>query len=179
MGDRVTGKQPNSRMCLVCGLKNDAGLHASFYETESEHLVAVFTPMEHHQGYPSRLHGGLAASILDETIGRAIRLRYGDQLWGVTIELRTRFRQPIPLGQPLHVVGWITHETRRHFEGTGHVLLTDGSVAAEAHGRYLKMPIDRISDFDVHREEWRIVPSAGDPQAFDLKLPTCPPSAPP
>jgi len=172
MANRVTGKQPNSRMCLVCGLKNGSGLRASFYETESEQLVAVFTPMEHHQGYPNRLHGGLAASILDETIGRAIRLRHGDELWGVTIELRTRFRKPIPLGQELRVVGRITHETRRHFEGTGHVLLMDGSVAAEAHGRYLKMPIDRIADFDVHGEEWRIVPSAGDPQTFDLDPPS-------
>lgn len=31
---RVIRKQPNSRMCLVCGFRNAAGLKASFYEAE-------------------------------------------------------------------------------------------------------------------------------------------------
>ena len=39
----VLRKQPNSKMCLVCGLKNDGGLHASFYELGSGELVALFT----------------------------------------------------------------------------------------------------------------------------------------
>lgn len=168
MSHLVTGKQPNSKMCLVCGLKNPSGLQASFYELDSDQLVAIFSPAAHHQGYPDRLHGGVAATVLDETIGRAIRLRHGDQLWGVTIELRTRFRAPIPLDAPLRVVGRITHETRRHFEGTGELLLEDGTVAAEGHGRYLKLPIDRISDFDYRTQEWKVNPSPDDPTEIEL-----------
>ncbi len=166
MSGQVTAKQPNSRMCLVCGLKNESGLQASFYETEGEQLVALFTGREQHQGYPHRLHGGMAAAILDETIGRAIRMRCGDQLWGVTIELKTRFRKPIPLEQEIRVLGRITRETRRLFEGTGEILLADGSVAVEAHGRYLKLPIDRITEFNLQAEEWRVVDSPDDPQAL-------------
>ena len=171
MYQRVTAKQPNSRMCLVCGLRNESGLQTAFYETEADRLVALFTPRDPHQGYPHRLHGGIAASVLDETIGRAIRMRYGDALWGVTIELTTRFRQPIPLGEEIRVVSGITRESRRHFEGTGKILLADGSVAADAHGRYLKLPIERISDFDPHLEEWRVVPSPADPQAIAIPDP--------
>ncbi len=168
MYQRVTAKQPNSKMCLVCGLRNASGLQTAFYETEAAQLVALFTPRDQHQGYPHRLHGGLAASVLDETVGRAIRLRYGDELWGVTIELTTRFRQPIPLGQEIRVVSRITREARRHFEGTGKILLADGSVAAEAHGRYLKLPLERITDFDPHQQEWRVIASPADPQAFEI-----------
>ena len=120
-------------------------------------MVGVFTPQDHHQGYPGRLHGGIAASILDETIGRAIRLQHGDALWGVTIELTTRFRRPVPLQTSIRAVGRITRETRRHFEGTGEILLPDGSIAVQAHGRYLKMPLDSISDFDFEQQQWQVV----------------------
>jgi acyl-coenzyme A thioesterase PaaI-like protein len=171
---RVTAKQPNSRMCLVCGLNNVAGLRAAFYELDSRQLLGMFTPQEHHQGYPGRLHGGIAASILDETIGRAIRIQYGDSLWGVTIELTTRFRQPIPLEITIRAVGRITRETRRHFEGTGEILLPDDSVAVEAHGRYVKMPLDAISDFDFQQQLWQVVPDESDPTDVPL-----PPAAPP
>jgi hypothetical protein len=38
------------------------------------------------------------------------------------------------------------------FEGTGTILLEDGSVAVEASGKYLKMPIDQIATGDFARE---------------------------
>ncbi|MDG2384223.1 MAG: PaaI family thioesterase [Pirellulaceae bacterium] len=165
----VTGKQPNSKMCLVCGLGNQFGLQTAFYEVDSNQLVAVFSPQQAHQGYPDRLHGGIAASILDETIGRAIRLQHGDELWGVTIELNTKFRAPIPLDQEIRVVGRVTKDRRRDFEGTGELLLQDGTVAAEARGRYLKMSVDRIADFDYEAQEWKVIPSDGDPAEFHFK----------
>jgi acyl-coenzyme A thioesterase PaaI-like protein len=165
---RVTAKQPNSRMCLVCGLQNDAGLQAAFFELDSRQLLAIFTPRDHHQGYPGLLHGGVAASTLDETIGRAIRLDHGDSLWGVTIELTMRFRQPVPLHEPIRALGRITHETRRHFEGTGEILLSDGTIAVEATGRYLKRPIDLIADFDFQHQQWQVVPAATDPHHVQL-----------
>lgn len=163
----VTAKQPNSKMCLVCGLKNPAGLHAEFFELECKQVVALFTADEHHQGYPGRLHGGIASSMLDETIGRAIRLRHHDELWGVTISLSVRFRQPVPLGEPLRVVSRIDRETKRHFEGTGELLLPDGSVAVEGHGRYLKLTIESIADFDFEHQQWRVVPRPEDPQTIE------------
>ncbi|MCA9151297.1 MAG: PaaI family thioesterase [Planctomycetales bacterium] len=165
---RVVAKQPNSKMCLVCGLENIAGLRASFYELEDEQLGAVFTPQDNHQGYPGRLHGGIAAALLDETIGRAIRMRHGDELWGVTIELTTRYRKPVPLNEPIRAVSRINKETRRHFEGTGEILLADGTVAVEAHGRYFKMLIDMISDFDPEQQQWRVVPHDSDPPHFEF-----------
>jgi acyl-coenzyme A thioesterase PaaI-like protein len=165
---RVTAKQPNSQMCHVCGLQNEAGLQARFYELEQDQLIAICHPAHHHQGYPQRAHGGIVASLLDETIGRAIRLRYQDDIWGVTIELRTRFRQPIPLEQPMRVIGAITDDSRRGFEGTGRVLLPDGRLAAEAHGRYLKIPLADISDFDFEHQQWRVIHEVDDPTEIEF-----------
>jgi uncharacterized protein (TIGR00369 family) len=155
-------------MCLVCGLKNVSGLHASFYELEDGELVAVVTPGDEHQSYPGRLHGGITAGLLDETIGRAILIKEREDFWGVTLEFTTRFRKPIPLGAELRVVGRITRDTGRFFEGTGELLLPSGEVAAEGTGKYLRLPLSRIADADAFEQEWRVTPSPEDPLEFEL-----------
>ena len=58
-------KQPNSRMCFVCGIDNPIGLHLSFYTDDQGRCIARFRPQPHHQGYPGQLHGGLISTILD------------------------------------------------------------------------------------------------------------------
>ena len=119
MQHKVIRKQQNSRMCLVCGMKNPFGLKSSFYELENKDLVCIFTPTEIHQSYPGRLHGGITTAILDETIGRAVMGHYNDMIWGVTVELQVRFKKPIPYNQELRVVGRITEDDGRFFNGTG------------------------------------------------------------
>jgi len=164
----VNAKQPNSKMCLVCGLKNSFGLRSFFYELENGELLAVFTPLEEHQSYPGRLHGGIATAILDETIGRAIMMKYQNEIWGVTMEFTTRYKQPVPLDEELRVIGRVMKETSRHFEGSGEILLPDGRVAAEGRGKFMKLPIEKIADFDFEAQEWRVTPSDSDPVVVEL-----------
>jgi acyl-coenzyme A thioesterase PaaI-like protein len=164
---RVRAKQENSKMCLVCGLKNPFGLQASFYELENEELLALFTPTDEYQSYPGRLHGGIATTILDETIGRAIMIYY-DDLWGVTIDMHVRFRKPIPLNEEIRVIARITKDRSRVFEGSGEILLSDGSVAVEGQGKYIKLPLEKIADFDAEEQEWRVVPTANDPEVVEF-----------
>lgn len=164
---KVIKKQHNSKECIVCGLKNDLGLKASFYELENGELVAIFTALDEHQSYPGRLHGGMAAAMLDETIGRAILIK-DENTWGVTVELNLKYKKPVPLGEELKVVGRITRDTSRLFEGTGEILLKNGEVAVTASGKYIKMPISKISDFGTGEEEWRVVPSENDPEEIEI-----------
>jgi uncharacterized protein (TIGR00369 family) len=164
----VTAKQQNSRMCFVCGLKNPSGLHASFYELEGGELMATFTARDEHQSYPGRLHGGISATILDETIGRAILIRSQGEVWGVTVEFTMRFKKPVPLDAPIRVVGRIVKEGTRFFDGTGEILLEDGNVAVEGQGRYIKMPLSKIADFDVEAQEWKIVAAPDDPREVEI-----------
>lgn len=164
---RVLKKQENSRMCLVCGLSNDFGLRTSFYELENGELMGIFTPQEEHQSYPGRLHGGIAAAILDETIGRAIMIQ-DREIWGVTVEFTSRYKQPVPLDQELRVIGRIQKNGSRIFEGSGEILLEDGSVAVQGFGRYIKLPLDQIADFDYEEQDWMVVPDANDPVQVEL-----------
>jgi len=151
-------KQPTSRLCFVCGESNPAGVHVRFYEQEDGSVLSRFTGQEHHQGYPGRMHGGVITAIMDETIGRAIMVRHGEEVWGVTAELTVRFRKPVPLNVELTARGRITNENSRLFEGAGELLLPDGSVAVEATGKFIKLDISKIADFDAEREQWYVRP---------------------
>ena len=161
----VIAKQEGCSQCLVCGRENALGLKASFYELDTGEVVAIFAPREEHQSYPGRLHGGMAAAILDETIGRAMMARERGT-WSVTAELTVRYKEPVPLHEEVRVIGRITKNSRRLFEGTGEIVLKNGHVAVTAFGKYMKMPIARIADADLL--EWRVTPSAGDPKEIDM-----------
>lgn len=164
---QIKKKQQNSKTCLVCGMKNNLGLKASFYELENDELVAIFKPLEEHQSYPGRLHGGIAGAILDETIGRAIMIK-DENLFGVTVELNLKYKKPVPLNEELRVVGRITKDSSRLFEGSGEVLLKNGDVAVIGYGKYMKIPIDKMTEFDVEEEEWKVSITAADPTKINI-----------
>jgi acyl-coenzyme A thioesterase PaaI-like protein len=165
---RVLKKQHISNMCFVCGIKNDFGLHARFYETDSNELVALINASEQHQGYPGRMHGGIAATILDETIARSICTGKNEQIWGVTLEFKTKFRKPVPLGQELKIVGRVTSEGTRSFEGTGEIILPTGEIAVSAEGKYMKVNIDRITNDPAANFDWFFEESPDDPKEIEI-----------
>lgn len=168
MVHNITGKQHNSKLCFICGLKNSSGLKASFFETEGNELIATFMPTEEHQSYPGRLHGGIASAILDETIGRAIINGNAEQIWGITVELSVEFKKPIPLNKVVKVIGRITNQNSRFFEGTGEIVLESGEIAVTAKGRYMKAPLSKIADFDPEENDWRVVTNEDDPKFIEL-----------
>lgn len=149
----IRGAQNVSRMCLVCGVENGAGLKGRFFVLDNGEVAAVFRPRPEHQSYPGRLHGGMVSAILDETIGRAINVS-DTHTWGVTVEFAVKFRRPVPLDQEVRAVARITRDSSRIFEGTGEIVLEDGTVAAEAHGKYLKMPLEQIAAAEFSDTEW-------------------------
>ena len=157
---KVTGKQNNSGMCFVCGTNNALGTHATFYECENETgeqvLLAVVDPKPEHQSYPNRMHGGVIAALLDETIGRAQSIGK-ENIWGVTIELTTRFRKPVPLDQTIYIEGKITGTNSRGFEGEGRILTADGTVCVTAAGKYLNVPIEKIAGTELGDDDWFMV----------------------
>jgi acyl-coenzyme A thioesterase PaaI-like protein len=162
-------KQPNSYFCFICGVKNVGGVHVNFYEVPPRasdgeqgagmtEILARFTGQSYHQGYPGRMHGGIITGILDETIGRAINIGEGEHpmTWGVTAELTVRFRKPVPLDVELTARGRITRDIHHVFEGEGELYLPDGTVAATAHGKYVRLKLDAISGLDPEALGWKV-----------------------
>ncbi len=151
-------KQPDSRMCFVCGTSNFAGLKVRFYEQEDNGVLARFTSAGQHMDDAGRLSLAAIAAVMDEAMGRAIMIPYGEAIWGVTAELSFRILRPVPVGMELAVAGRIISEKSRMFEGSGELLLPDGTIAVEGHGRYVKLDMIALGGFDPEREEWGIRP---------------------
>ncbi|HWQ74866.1 MAG TPA: PaaI family thioesterase [Syntrophomonas sp.] len=164
---KVIKKQENTKKCLVCGMQNELGLKAFFYELENGELVAIFKPLEEHQSYPGRMHGGIAGAILDETIGRLIMVKQ-PQLFGVTVELNLKYKKPVPLDEVLRVIARTTRDTRKLFEGTGEILLKNGEVAVTGWGKYWKIPMAEMAEFDPGEQEWQVIASPSDPSTIDI-----------
>jgi acyl-coenzyme A thioesterase PaaI-like protein len=167
MKEKVTSKQHNSSKCFVCGLNNKFGLKASFYELENNSIVAIFFPAEEHQSYPGRLHGGIAGTILDETLGRTIMLKEKN-IWGVTVELSLKFKKPLPLDQEIKVFARIDSNSSRIFLASGEIKLPNGDIAVSATGKYFKMPLEKITQDENLIDNWKIAITDHDPTEIEI-----------
>ena len=151
--EQAMNKQPNSHNCFICGVKNVAGAQVAFYEVAAEdgtpEVLARFRGRAMHQGYPGRMHGGVAAGILDEVMSRCSA--YGDDAleppaWGVTVEMTVRYHAPVPLGVELTARGRLTRDRSRVADASAELNLPDGTVAVSATGKFIKLPLDQIAD---------------------------------
>ena len=155
-------KQPNSRMCFLCGVENPVGLRMAIYD-DAEHMqvVAPVTVSEQFQGYPGVVHGGIVATMLDEVAGRATLIGgNGDELM-VTVKLEVKYRQPTPTGTPLLVVGRLTQPGRSRARARGEIRLADGTVTAEAELVLARPPADFHARWASERPFWKVYPDGG------------------
>ena len=150
-------KQPNSRMCFVCGLENPAGLKLKFYESGPGETQARWTAPDRFQGYPGVLHGGIVASLLDEVAGRAVM--GGDPpRFMVTVTMDIKYRKPVPLGSELLLIGRVVKERGRLAQVHSQLLLGDSSVAAEAQVLLAQTPHAESELSQADRLGWRVYP---------------------
>ena len=146
---KVLKKQTNSKMCIICGMDNHAGVKAPFYEMENGSVISLFNFKDVHQSYPERTHGGLISTMLDEIIGRAIWV-LEPEIWGVTMDINVKFRKPVPYDVNLKAYGKIVKNSKRFFTGVGYILDNDDNILAEGVANYLKLPLDKISTEECH-----------------------------
>lgn len=148
---KVLKKQTNSKMCYICGMDNPFGLKAPFYEMEDGSLVSIFEYKSIHQSYPGRTHGGLITAMLDEVAGRAIWITE-PTTWGVTMDLKVKFRKIVLYDVKLKAVGKIIKNTKRGFVGDAKIYDMEGNILAEAEVTYIKLPIEKIANSDIHED---------------------------
>jgi acyl-coenzyme A thioesterase PaaI-like protein len=100
--------------------------------------VATFTPKPHHRGMPGFLHGGLAATALDETMASIGLVLHEQRCLTATLELR--YRRAVPLdGRPVTVEAWRADERggARRYHVVGQLRDADANVCVEAKGLFL------------------------------------------
>lgn len=124
--------------CFACGVRNDSGLKLTFW-VEGDEIVTEFTPEQHFQGFPGVLHGGILATLLDETLSRTASI---EGRWMMTGRLEVRYRRPAPLGPRLRVTARQLSARSRMVHAEGEVRLADDPsvILADARGVFLRVP---------------------------------------
>ena len=150
----MNGKQPGSRNCFVCGRENPVSLKLDFYmDAPGEVRTTVFIPA-HFEGYPGVVHGGVLASILDETGGRA--LMEDPNHFMVTAQLNVRYRKPAPTETQLIALGWAGQRRGRVAEAHSELRTLEGVVLAEADLVMVDIPDDGMAAADLEAMGWRV-----------------------
>lgn len=150
---KVISRQDNSRMCLICGLDNNSGVKAPFYNMEDGSVASVFMFAPHHQSYPGRTHGGMISTMLDELMGRVLWVDdYGK--YAVTMNMSIKFRKPVPYNVPLKARAYTTKSTSRYYIAKGQIFDENNNILAEGEGSYFILPPDKVVDgeIDIHEE---------------------------
>lgn len=120
--------------CFACGRDNTQGLHLEDWDWSDGKATAVFRPRPEHAGAADTLHGGLAATVLDEAMVWAGILE--EHVLSVTATLDLRFRKPLTVSDTITATGWVEERRGRRLRLSGSLDAGDGP-AAEATGLYI------------------------------------------
>lgn len=141
---KVISKQNNAKDCIVCGIDNPYGIHASFYNMEDGSCCALFKYKFNHQSYPERVHGGMICAMIDETIGRAIWCTE-PETYGCTLKINIEYHKGVPYDTPLMCVGKIDKKNSITFHGVAEIKTMDGEMLARGDALYMRLAKNVIS----------------------------------
>lgn len=122
--------------CFACGPANPIGLRVDEFVEVDGHVEATFLARPEYQGTTGALHGGIAATALDEILVWAGILQQG--VLTVTGKMEIRYRAPVqPHGGRVRVRARVDERRGRRLTISGELLAADGSAAVTASGLYL------------------------------------------
>lgn len=126
----------DDKQCLVCGVENPFGLKLKF-RLEGDALVTEWTAEKRFQGYAEVLHGGIIATILDETMVNLPWKR--DAIPVISAELNVRYIQPAKIGDRLIFRAEAGDSSKRLIVATGICKTAEGTLIAEASAKCVKI----------------------------------------
>ena len=118
--------------CFVCGCDNHHGVHARFtIDADNNSAKCVYTIAAHYQGWHNIAHGGILATLLDETCVYACR-PLAEKV--VTAALSLRYKKPVPVNTELQVSATVVEIKKRYFMVRANITI-DNNVYTEAEAK--------------------------------------------
>jgi acyl-coenzyme A thioesterase PaaI-like protein len=153
-------KQPNSKMCFICGLENPIGLHLHIYEVEPGVIETTYIAPEHFQGYPGVVHGGIVAALLDEISARAqMGNDSNDPRFMFTAKLEVKYRQNVPIGKLLRVVGKAGKSKSKSAEAWAGIYNAEtNELLAEGNTLLINVPDNQMDKSKLNELGWKVYP---------------------
>lgn len=148
-------RQPTSLQCFACGRKNPFGLKLEWFNNYDEKRVETsFTLDDNYCSYPGTVHGGILATILDETSGRAVLLDNNFERLMVTLKMEVVYKKNTPTNTPLKAVGRVLKDGGSRAQVEGEIILPDGTVSAKCTSILFKIPQAVKDKWGPEAEEW-------------------------
>ena len=148
-------RQPTSLACFACGRNNPVGLHLEWFNNYDENQVeTTFTLDDNYSSYPGTMHGGIIATILDETSGRAILLDNDFNRLMVTLKMEMVYKKNTPTNTPLKAVGRVLKDSGSRAQVEGEIILPDGTVSAKCTSLLYKIPQAVKDKWGPEADEW-------------------------
>ncbi len=140
------GEEENGYNCFACAPHNPYGLKMEFYEDEDE-IVSIWKPTTNYQGWTDTLHGGIQATLIDETSGWLISRKF--QTSGMTTNLSIKYRKPIPINDDTVIeIRAKQKEVKRTFVFMNTTISINGEVYTEAEVTFFCFSKEKaVSDF--------------------------------
>ena len=148
-------RQPTSLHCFACGKNNPLGLKLEWFnDYENKQIETTFTLSDDYCSYPGTVHGGIIATILDETSGRAILLNNDFNRLMVTLKMEVVYKKNTPTNTPLKAVGRVLRDGGSRAQVEGEILLPDGTVSAKCKSILLQIPQAVQDPWGPEAEKW-------------------------
>lgn len=123
--------------CFVCGRKNPFGLKIEFHENrQSAEIEAEVTFPAHLQGWQDTVHGGLLATVLDETMIKAAAM---SAIKCVSAEITVKYKKPATTGVIYKAFGRTLAARGRIITAESRLCDAGGQVVAQATGKLFKV----------------------------------------
>ena len=122
--------------CFGCGPANPAGLHLEFMLAEDRTVVCLASIPDTYEGPRGFLHGGIIATLLDETMSKAVR---SHNVVGMTRHMEVEYHRPVPSCAPIRLEGRLSHHEGRKHWAQASILDESGKLLAHAKGLFIEV----------------------------------------
>jgi uncharacterized protein (TIGR00369 family) len=122
--------------CFGCGQANPTGLHLEFLLAEDNSVVCLAAVPDTFEGPVGYVHGGIIATLIDETMSKAVRVH---GVRAMTRQMEIDYLRPIPSGAPVRLEGrMVRSEGRKHWT-EAKILNAEGTTLAQGKGLFIQV----------------------------------------
>jgi len=122
--------------CFGCGPANPGGLKLEFFLAPDGSVVCPATISNLFEGHPGYLHGGVIATLLDESMSKAVR---AGGFHAMTRHMEIDYRRPVPSGATLRIEGRVVRSEGRKHWAEAHILDEQGTALAQGKGLFVEV----------------------------------------
>jgi len=122
--------------CFGCGPANPTGLHLEFMLAEDGTVVCLASIPDTFEGPRGFVHGGIIATLLDETMSKAVR---SHNIVGMTRHMEVDYQRPVPSCTPIRLEGRVYHHEGRKHWAEASILGDAETVLARSKGLFIEV----------------------------------------